>query len=63
MSSKRHVRRKREAKLHRGCDGKNKYPSQTEAVKRLIDRKEHGVLFIATYRCPLCGFWHIGHRA
>jgi hypothetical protein len=52
------------------CQGKKKYPSWRLAYAGLRGRKDHnmrtgGNEFLDTirpYKCPHCGFWHIGHR-
>lgn len=49
------------------CAEKIKYITQTEAVAsirnfRLKGKVDEAKEVLASYRCEICGYWHIGHR-
>lgn len=47
------------------CGNKHRYPSRGAALHemwRLIRRGTHPS-GINVYKCPVCGGWHVGHKA
>lgn len=59
MASKRGV--KRRARRHE-CGSKARHPSERGAwyaLSLIRDRGPNGRMGV--YRCPHCGFWHVGH--
>lgn len=42
------------------CDGKFAYKCRGDAQKE-CKRKKNKVELLP-YRCPFCGFWHVGHK-
>lgn len=47
----------------RECEGKARYEHRDQAEARVRDLQRGQLATrMHTYRCPHCGFWHVGHR-
>jgi len=40
------------------CDGKHPFPTFTAAEASISKKRDNG---LQIYKCPHCGFFHIGH--
>lgn len=41
---------------------KIKHPDRASAEQHLAEHQPHQTQLMQVYRCPNCGFWHIGRR-
>ncbi len=53
----RHRKRRRAARVMRGCTSKVRYRSLASAIDAAV---RHALTW---YRCPYCGGWHLTSRA
>lgn len=42
------------------CLGKFRYTSRADANKEV--KRKAKIAALMPYRCPFCGFWHVGHK-
>lgn len=47
----------------RGCLAKRQYATRVEADNAVRDVLVHRGERVETYRCHVCGKWHVGHHA
>jgi hypothetical protein len=45
-----------------GCESKSRYSRARAAAKAKRMRQRHDGARLTEYRCPFCGWWHIGER-
>lgn len=55
----RNSRRRKKRETRGACEGKKRYDYATAKAKAAHQTEASGVL-ITDYRCPSCGFYHIG---
>jgi rubrerythrin len=48
----------KEEAIASACAGKFKHTSKANADKEIRHKKN----WLASYRCPFCGFWHVGRK-
>lgn len=53
--------RKERAAARRGCEGKRRYESETEAYQHMTALRKKDGARVNYYACPLCEGFHVGH--